>query len=482
MPWRTIAKTEQDINRRIYAVWVSEVMLQQTQVSTVVPYYNSWLQRWPTVQALASAQLDEVHRCWAGLGYYSRATRLHQGAQTIVSGHDGVFPTTAAGLAATVPGVGRYTAAAVASIAAGEPTAVLDGNVARVMARMRGVGADTNEKRTQDHFWRLSGDVLDPTRPGDSNQALMELGATVCTPKKVRCDVCPVQNLCYAFEKSSLIKPSSENTNKENAAAGARNSSLLDHFSMKSKVKSVNKSLSENEVCGDIENVPSCHLCLPQGSWDTDAGVTNFPRKAAKASSRRQVTVVLVLAKGRETANGTSEEEDELLVLQRPKTGLLANLWELVSVPLAQSPSDDTVSPDQSKSKLQNGQAKCSTTNSNPDFPYNELRDSYCISEGNLTDVRYVDDVVHIFSHIHQTYRVFSGRLKPSAPLPPVPDSHQAVDFLTRAEFAKAAISTAMKKVLKAVDTQEKKAKVERDNPKAQLKQTTLGQFFLKKR
>ncbi|XP_010766663.1 adenine DNA glycosylase, partial [Notothenia coriiceps] len=143
LPWRTLAVTESDLNIRTYAVWVSEIMLQQTQVATVINYYNKWMKRWPTVQDLATATLEEVNQMWAGLGYYSRGRRLHEGAQKVVSELKGQMPRTVDSLLKQLPGVGRYTAAAVGSIALGQVTGAVDGNLIRVLCRLRAVGADS---------------------------------------------------------------------------------------------------------------------------------------------------------------------------------------------------------------------------------------------------------------------------------------------------------------------------------------------------
>lgn len=188
LPWRR--------TRDPYAVWVSEAMLQQTRVDVVVPYFERWMKRFPTVASLAKAREDDVLAAWSGLGYYSRARNLRAAAKHVhLSG--AAIPTTATGLA-ELPGVGPYTASAVASIAFGEPVACVDGNVLRVVARVaRLPGASTDPKhrrRVQD----LAQEWLDARRPGDWNQAMMELGATVCTPRSPNCGACPLQRVCVA--------------------------------------------------------------------------------------------------------------------------------------------------------------------------------------------------------------------------------------------------------------------------------------------
>jgi len=189
LPWRR--------TKDAYRIWLSEIMLQQTRVAAVIPYYETFVERFPNVRALADAQDEEVLRLWAGLGYYSRARNLQKAAREIVAKHDARFPDTRAE-ALELPGIGDYTAAAILSIAYGKKLAVLDGNVARVMARLNAVsGALRNGNR-----WRKlqdSANTLLATRaPGDWNQAMMELGATVCTPRSPHCLLCPVGEFCRA--------------------------------------------------------------------------------------------------------------------------------------------------------------------------------------------------------------------------------------------------------------------------------------------
>lgn len=181
-----------------YAIWVSEIMLQQTQVATVVPYYQRFMKRFPTVRTLAAAPLDVVLKLWQGLGYYSRARHLHKAAHMIVSQYDGAFPDTPEALMA-LPGIGRYTAGAIASIAFDRRVPVLDGNVMRVLARLYRCRDNPKTTAGQRRFWHLAETLVPKHRCGDFNQALMELGATVCTPKTPDCAHCPLQSLCQAY-------------------------------------------------------------------------------------------------------------------------------------------------------------------------------------------------------------------------------------------------------------------------------------------
>jgi len=181
LPWRA--------SRDPYRVWLSEIMLQQTRVAAVIEHYEKFLRRFPSVAKLAAAREASVVAAWSGLGYYRRARMLHAAAKAIVREHGGVFPASEKELLA-LSGIGRYTAAAVASIAFGEPVAVVDGNVERVLQRISG------RRMAGEELWEAANEMLDTTRAGDFNQAMMELGATVCTPRTPSCLTCPVVEFC----------------------------------------------------------------------------------------------------------------------------------------------------------------------------------------------------------------------------------------------------------------------------------------------
>ncbi len=189
-PWR--------LDPQPYHIWLAEVMLQQTQVATVIPYYRRFLAAFPTIKALARADLDAVLKLWEGLGYYSRARNLHRAARIVVAEHGGKLPRQAAELR-QLPGIGPYTAGAIASIANNEAVPALDGNVMRVYARLLNLDADISQSATQQQLWQVAADWLPPTAPGDYNQALMELGQTICRPKQPRCAHCPLAAHCRAF-------------------------------------------------------------------------------------------------------------------------------------------------------------------------------------------------------------------------------------------------------------------------------------------
>jgi A/G-specific adenine glycosylase len=202
LPWRR--------SRDPYAVWISEVMLQQTQVKTVVPYWQRWMKHLPTVQALARVTEADLFKLWEGLGYYSRARNLQCAAALIVEKHDGRFPERFDSVLA-LPGVGRYTAGAICSIAFNQPHPVLDGNVVRVLTRLFGISANPKKRRTNERLWKLAQDLVEAAHRSDSasgcshlNQSLMELGATICSPKNPRCGGCPVQKHCAALKTNRV--------------------------------------------------------------------------------------------------------------------------------------------------------------------------------------------------------------------------------------------------------------------------------------
>lgn len=258
-----------------YAIWVSEVMCQQTRVDTVIPYYTRWMKHFPTVQELADATPEQVEQLWAGLGYYRRARNLHKGAKMVVSDYDGELPLTAAELV-KIPGIGKYTAGAIASISSGEVTPVVDGNVIRVIARLRAIELSAKDTKLVKFCWKEAAKLVDPVRPGDFNQAMMELGATVCTPKAPACDECPVRALC------------------------------------KGNCVSVKEGLGHE-------------------------GVLRYPAKTVKKASRIQLVSACVVVRKRSPDDPvfrgfvppTDPSMDiEILVMRRPPKGLLARRWE----------------------------------------------------------------------------------------------------------------------------------------------------------
>jgi len=192
LPWRN--------TRDPYRIWLSEVMLQQTGVDTVIPYYHRFLERYPDVASLAGAPLEEVIELWAGLGYYRRARNLHAAAERVVALHDGRFPGDVERLQ-SLPGVGRSTAGAIAALAFNRPAPILDGNVRRVLCRLFALGGDPRCAAAEKRLWAWAEALTSRERPHDYTQAIMDLGAVVCTPRRPRCSECPLRQLCQGYQR-----------------------------------------------------------------------------------------------------------------------------------------------------------------------------------------------------------------------------------------------------------------------------------------
>jgi A/G-specific adenine glycosylase len=226
LPWRR--------TRDPYAIWVSEIMLQQTQVKTVIPFWNRWMRELPTIEAAAKASPAKIHKLWEGLGYYTRVRNLQKAAKQIVecgvpSAECGnaKFPDKFEDVLA-LPGIGRYTAGAICSIAFNQPTPILDGNVIRVLTRIFGIAENPKEKETNERLWKLAGELVSHAKTQTSqrnccshlNQSLMELGALVCTPRNPQCQICPVKKLCAAFRTNRVEEL--PNLGKREAATARR--------------------------------------------------------------------------------------------------------------------------------------------------------------------------------------------------------------------------------------------------------------------
>jgi A/G-specific adenine glycosylase len=244
LPWRRSTNP--------YAIWVSEIMLQQTRVAVVVERYQVFMARFPTLVSLAIASEDEVLALWSGLGYYRRARMLHKAAQFVAEQCNGALPATAAELR-TLPGIGTYTAAAIASIAHGEAIAVVDGNVERVLSRLQGweFGGRNTEAALKRKIEDLAAQLVDPVRPGDFNQALMELGATVCLPRNPQCLVCPLAADCKTKGEHKTA-PRLQMLSREVAHALAVRTGLL-------------AGKGSREVL--LERRPASHTVMP-GMWE----------------------------------------------------------------------------------------------------------------------------------------------------------------------------------------------------------------------
>lgn len=202
LPWRR--------TRDPYAIWVSEIMLQQTQIKTVLPFWERWMRELPTIQAAAAARSEKIHKLWEGLGYYTRARNLQKSARLIIVKHGGKFPKPFDAILA-LPGIGRYTAGAISSIAFNQPAPVLDGNVIRVLTRIFGIAKNPREKKTNQLLWQMAEELAARAQTSQRNnscsflnQSLMELGALVCAPRAPQCGICPAKKLCVAHKENRV--------------------------------------------------------------------------------------------------------------------------------------------------------------------------------------------------------------------------------------------------------------------------------------
>ena len=268
-------------------------MLQQTQVKTVIEYYQKWMVKWATVQCLANATIEEVNQMWSGLGYYRRARMLHAGAVKVVNELNGIIPRTSKGLL-ELPGIGRYTAGAIASIWFKEVTPIVDGNVIRVLSRARLIGIDPKSKLAINTYWKLASElVLGGTRPDALNQALMELGATVCTSKgPVGCHLCPISQDCLAFKEATFRQPVFR---------------------------------EDCELCGEASDGDQ------PASSEKMFSVTRYPRAMRLKAPKTKTTWIAVIC----------NFAGAYLCVQRPQTGLLAGLWEFPQVDLDATATED---------------------------------------------------------------------------------------------------------------------------------------------
>lgn len=251
-----------------YAVWVSEIMLQQTRIETVIPYFEKWMRLFPSISALANASEQDVLKVWEGLGYYSRARNLHKAARIVAHEHDGELPRDLVALR-KLPGIGRYTLGAIASIAFGMDVPALDGNIRRVYARLFDISEPVDVPTGEKFLWKLAEDRLPKGQAGDYNQALMDLGATICLPKNPRCLICPLMKMCKSRkngtqEQRPVMRPKKDMPHYVHAAGVI--------------VRQIGREASPN---GD--NLPHVHVLLAQrpsqgllgGMWEFPNGRVN---------------------------------------------------------------------------------------------------------------------------------------------------------------------------------------------------------------
>jgi A/G-specific adenine glycosylase len=301
-----------------YSTWVSEIMCQQTRVETVIKYHTRWMEKFPTIQCLASASEKEVNKQWSGLGYYRRARYLHQGAQYVVQHYNGKLPTDVQTLQ-KIPGIGPYTAGAIASISFHRNSPIVDGNIVRVMSRLRALGGRQKNRKLVKACWILSNDLIQHQKnqfhPGDFNQSIMELGATICSPKQPKCRLCPIQDICRAYSEVKQQQQQQESKNK------GRASIVIDY--------------SED----DDERKQSYILATSVTKYP-------FPKKKIKINIEVWCINLIEWRRRNNTNNGNASYDSLFLLLKRPSTGLLANQWEFPSI---QSPSSSSSSSSLSK-------------------------------------------------------------------------------------------------------------------------------------
>ncbi|KAF9303463.1 hypothetical protein BGZ74_003706 [Mortierella antarctica] len=446
--------------QRAYEVWVSEIMCQQTQVATVIPYYNRWMSTWPTIAALADADLEEVNKVWTGLGYYSRASRLHQGAQKVMKEFNGVLPSDPAVLEKEIPGVGRYTAGAIASHAYNVPAELVDGNVIRVLSRLRAIGGDVKSPKVIDLHWQVAKELIHKERPGCFNQALMELGATVCTPQNPKCGECPVQSNCRAY---------AEVVDKQ------RNNMQILGSSKKRKTE------NDDERENGLDSI--CTLCLPGSDVDPkDQGlVTQYPRKAVKKAPRDEECAVAILERIRKIGDSPISE---YLLIKRPEKGLLAGMWEFPTVEQDQL--------DRDKHGKASKDYTPSTYKERSNSSIKLMSDSLGLDWVQGASVSRTDlgSVQHLFSHIKKVYHVewvmakdisvtTENRPKKASP---------EVAWLSEQELATAAIPTGINKtyqLLQKFKAQGQDSKAKKEDPKrkrvAKKEGGDISKFFMPK-
>ncbi|KAM0189765.1 hypothetical protein ACHAPQ_003425 [Fusarium lateritium] len=369
------------LERRAYEVWISEIMLQQTRVAVVIDYWNRWMEKWPTIHDLAAATADDVLSAWRGLGYYSRATRIHEAAKLVVNDPTmkGLLPACTQDLEAKVPGVGRYTAGAISAIVFGRAAPMVDGNVLRVLSRQLGLfgNAKTN-KVVIDTLWAAAAalvkaiardgtevhndeDVETSDRPGRWGQALMELGSTICVPKP-NCSECPVTSTCRAYAEGNTLV---SNSNRDTKIADIEDMCDLcesfeeatgsDDTDVKVEAIKTTKKTKANEgqakqmklsafaFKGPTEDKPSAAKTVASSSPRDMETIVNharkFPLKVIKKAVREEETLVCVIRRG----------DGQYLVQKRPEKGLLAGLWEFPSYMLQDPKEGNTPAKRRSK-------------------------------------------------------------------------------------------------------------------------------------
>ncbi|KAJ4359275.1 hypothetical protein N0V95_002286 [Ascochyta clinopodiicola] len=403
-------------------------VLQQTRVSTVIPYFKNWIEKWPTVQDLAEAKHDEVLAAWKGLGYYSRATRLHEGAKAVVSKPSQMMPNEVSGLL-QLPGIGQYTAGAISSIAFGRAEPVLDGNVARVLSRQLGLYFDVKDKRSSDLLWKVADELIKKVSnhpevefsaiPGQWNQALMELGSTICTPRS-KCEECPIQKTCRAYSEGVALSKSRQSKTsvpdiedvctfcdqldtedlatipeeemsdkdvkptKKRKTVTKQSNTLSRYFAIGTPSASSNVDTEDEEAASESKKRKAPITTGVSKSVNTYCSL--FPKKTAKKKVKEEDCVVCLIELR------VSNEESKWLIEQRPATGLLASLWQFPQTML--SDSDTTAAHRKTSAQ--------------------KYLSSLIAGGVDLGKARYVtsfDPLLHVFTHLKLTMHAYHYRI-----------------------------------------------------------------------
>lgn len=443
-----------------YGTWVSEIMLQQTRVEAVIPYYLKWMQSFPTVHDLANATEEQVNSHWAGLGFYRRARMLHSGAKKIVDKYDGELPKTVDELM-TIDGIGRYTASAISSIAHDQCVPVVDGNVCRVLARLTGVANHIKAPIFKDKLgWDLAKQIVeagDGQHAGEVNQALMELGATYCAPNGSGIDE---RDPLKEFYRSTRIGREMANRLQEaesmdidefvsvtNAARGKEGCKLCDPEAISTVLFDISQALESSES--------------RSGDLSASMGHAAFPTAPPKKAKREEVLVLAALRCVMADEDGNGKVEKWLMV-KRPKSGLLANQWEFPSCCVWNSADAKKEKKDGASSAKK---SKKKGDKQPIDIPTIDLAirkdalDSFlCEIESSLvldrTNIR--DSIEHIFSHVRHTYHIEYSEVVENgcgtlANASAFTSDGREVRFMSEDDMKSVGITSGVKKVLKAV-------------------------------
>lgn len=367
-------QTQVTIPCSAYGTWISEVMLQQTRVDTVVQYWIRWMMKYPTIDTLANSTIDDINMLWAGLGYYRRAKYIYDTAQLLHSQYNNQLPDTLDDLL-KLPGIGRYTAGAIVSIAYNKPAPIVDGNVIRILSRIRAIDITPDHKQGNILIWKLSEQLVSTCdSPSRFNQGMMELGATVCTTHSPLCHLCPVQSLCHAYHevqhKQRPINIPHNNVINNHEIITIDDDDDDDSVHHDSTVNS-SRSVDSPDLCS-ICDIERCHI--PQS-------VTQYPRKSIKTKQLTEYYVCSVITRTK------VDNHKQYMMIKRPDAGLLAGQYEFVCIPCDSDTND----------------------NERQQLLYIMLCELLQYQGNDINSIvrerRYIGELSHVFSHrIHQMY------------------------------------------------------------------------------